>query len=173
MDKHSIDHISFKRIRPRVRFVSSLTSDQFLQTIKEHLSKPEVECQGEAISGFVTIYPLKEEQHYWSPQLTLTIEEMESGSLVRGLYGPKPSVWTMFMFFYSFIAFLTMIAVLISLSYWSLGQESLIFWSVPALILLFLSLYLVAYLGQKFGHKQMVYVHKFLEDCVGERIETI
>lgn len=173
MNDNSIDHIKFSRIRPRIRFESRLTSSQLVGVIKDHLQKPEVNCDGVAIPGFVTIYPLEKDQHYWSPQLTLTIEDIETGSLVRGLYGPKPSVWTMFMFFYSFIGFITMIALMISLSYWSLGQESLIFWSVPALILLFLSLYLVAYLGQKFGHKQMIYVHKFLEDCIGERIETI
>lgn len=173
MNNHSIDHISFKRIRPRVRFESELSPDAFIDTIKKNLSNKEVECEGVVLSGFATIYPLQKEQHYWSPQLTLTIEETETGSLIRGLYGPKPSVWTMFMFFYSFIGFITLIAILISLSYWSLEIESWIFWTIPALILVFLSLFLVAYLGQKFGHKQMVYVHKFLEDCLGERIETI
>ncbi len=172
MDIHSIDHISFKRIRPRILIESELSSSQIIEIIDNHLSKPDVDCEGYAIPGFATIYPLQKDQHYWSPQLTLTIEETESGSLIRGLYGPKPSVWTMFMFFYSFIGFITMIAIMISLSYWSLGQDSMIFWSIPALILLFLSLYLVAYLGQKFGHKQIVHVHKFLEDCIGERIET-
>jgi hypothetical protein len=79
----------------------------------------------------------------------------------------------MFMFFYSLIGFITLIAAMVSLSYWSLGQDSLMYWSVPALILVFLSLYLVAYLGQKFGHKQIVYIHHFLEECVGEKVELV
>tara|TARA_R110000868_G_scaffold304437_9_gene565116 strand:+ start:26567 stop:27088 length:522 start_codon:yes stop_codon:yes gene_type:complete len=173
MSENSIDHIKFRRIRPRVRFESELNSEQFLEVIKERLSITSDKFEGQILPGYATFYPLQKDQHFWSPQLTLSIEETESGSLIRGLYGPKPSVWTMFMFFYSFIGFITMIAIMISLSYWSLGHESLIFWSVPALILLFLSLYLVAYIGQKFGHKQMVYLHKFLEECFGERIETI
>lgn len=173
MSTHSIEHITFKRIRPKIRVESDLAPEKIIEAIKEHLSKPDVACEGKILPGFATIYPLKEEQHYWSPQLTLTIEKTESGSLIRGLYGPKPSVWTMFMFFYSFIGFITMIAIMISLSYWSLGVESLIVWSVPVLVLVFLSLYLVAYLGQKFGHKQMAHIHKFLEDCLEERIETL
>lgn len=173
MSTHSIEHITFKRIRPRIRIESDLTSEKITDIIKEHLSKPGVACEGKVLPGFATVYPLKEEQHYWSPQLTLTIEERESGCLIRGLYGPRPSVWTMFIFFYSFIGFLAMIATLISLSYWSLDKETMFFWAVPILVLLFLSLYLVAYLGQKFGHKQMVYVHHFLEECLGQRIETI
>lgn len=171
MNSHSIDHITFTRIRPRIRFETEFAPEQLYRILKEHLTKPEVECEGQVLPGFATIYPLKKDQHYWSPQLTIHFEKSEQGSLIRGLYGPQPTVWTMFMFFYSLIGFITLIAAMVSLSYWSLGQDSLIYWSVPALILVFLSLYLVAYLGQKFGHKQIVYIHHFLEECVGEKVE--
>ncbi len=167
-----MDKITFTRIRPRIQFESEYSPEQLYRKIKENLEKADVECEGHVLPGFATFYPLEENQHYWSPQLTIHFEKTENGSLIRGLYGPKPSVWTMFMFFYSFIGFVTMIAAMVSLSYWSLEQESLIFWSVPVLILIFLSLYLVAYLGQKFGHQQIVYIHQFLEECVGHKIDT-
>ena len=172
MDTHSIDHINFKRIRPRIRLESDLSLEQLKLILKEQLSKPDKDCEGKVMTGFATIYPVQKDQHYWSPQLTLTMEETENGSLIKGLYGPKPSVWTMFVFFYSLIGFLTIIATLISLSYWSLGIDSMMIWSVPLLLGLFLSFYLVAYAGQKFGHKQMVYVHRFVEECLGQKIET-
>ncbi|MBO6524786.1 MAG: hypothetical protein JJ971_13225 [Balneolaceae bacterium] len=173
MNSDSIDHIKLNRIRPRIRFETEYSPEQLHRRIKEYLSKPEIQCEGQILPGFATFYPKESDQHYWSPQLTINFEKSETGSLVRGLYGPKPSVWTMFIFFYSFIGFITMIAAMVSLSYWSLGEASIIFWSVPVLILIFLSLFLVAYLGQKFGHKQIVNIHRFLEDCVGKRIETI
>ncbi len=166
-----VEHITFTRIRPRIRFETELTPEKLHRIIKERLAATEVKCEGQVLPGFATIYPKQEDQHYWSPQLTIHFEKTEMGSLVRGLYGPKPSVWTMFMFFYSFIGFVTMIAAMVSLSYWSLGQESIIFWSVPILILIFLSLFLVAYLGQKFGHQQIISIHRFLEECVGEKVE--
>ncbi|MFV1884507.1 MAG: hypothetical protein ACMZ7B_08470 [Balneola sp.] len=173
MSSHSIDHISITKIRPRIRFESPYSPEQLHRKLKEQLAKPEVECEGQVLPGFATFYPLKKDQHYWSPQLTIHFEQSETGSLIRGLYGPQPTVWTMFMFFYSLIGFITLIAAMVSLSYWSLGQESIIFWSVPALILVFLSLYLVAYLGQKFGHQQIVYIHRFLEESVGEKVELV
>lgn len=172
METHSIDHIKFKRIRPRMRIESDLSLEQLKLLLREHLSKPNGDCEGKVTIGFATIYPSQKDQHYWSPQLTLTMEETDSGSLIKGLYGPKPSVWTMFVFFYSLIGFLTIIAILISLSYWSLGIDSRLFWSVPLLLSIFFSLYLVAYVGQKIGHKQMVYVHRFIEKCLDQKIET-
>jgi hypothetical protein len=39
------------------------------------------------------------EQNYWSPELHITVEAVEGGSLVNGVVGPKPKIWTMFMFF--------------------------------------------------------------------------
>ena len=173
VSSHSIDHISISRIRPRIRFETELTPEKIHRILKEQLANPEVKCEGQVLPGFATFYPKEEEQHYWSPQLTIHFEKTENGSLIRGLYGPKPSVWTMFMFFYSLIGFITLIAVMVSLSYWSLGQESLIYWSVPILIFVFLSFYLVAYLGQKFGHQQIVNIHLFLEQCVGEKVKLL
>lgn len=173
MSSHSIDHIIITRIRPRIRFEAAHSPEQLYRRIKEQLTQPDIECEGQVLPGFATFYPKEKDQHYWSPQLTINFEKSETGSLVRGLYGPKPSVWTMFMFFYSLIGFITLIAAMVSLSYWSLGEYSIIFWSVPVLILIFLSLFLVAYLGQKFGHKQIVSIHRFLEECVGEKVELV
>jgi hypothetical protein len=142
------------------------------QIISTNLKDQKANIEGTVLPSFATIYPTKEHQHYWSPQLTLNIEEAEAGSLVRGLYGPRPSVWTMFIFFYSFIGFATMILSLIGLSLLSLDKDATILWLVPVLILLFMTLYLVAYLGQKFGQRQMIYLHHFLEECLQDRIET-
>ncbi len=173
MSINSIDHINFKRIRPRIRFETELTPEKLHRIIKEKLAEPDIKCDGQVLPGFATFSPLKADQHYWSPQLTIHFEKTDHGSLIRGLYGPQPTVWTMFMFFYSLIGFITMIAAMVSLSYWSLGKESLIYWSVPVLTLVFMSLYLVAYLGQKFGHQQIVDIHRFLEECIGEKVELV
>ena len=166
------DHIHFTRVRPRIRLQTAMSSDQITQTIKERLKSGVCSCNGQVTKNFATIYPPDEDQHYWSPQLTITLEENEGETLVRGLYGPKPAVWTMFVFFYSFIGFITMIVLMWGLSLWSLGQPAQILWFVPILLLVFLSLFLAAYFGQRFGQKQMTNIHRFLEDCLGQEIEA-
>ena len=65
-----------------------------------------------------------------------------------------------------------MIVIMVGLSLRSLGEPAGILWLVPILILVFLSLYLVAYFGQKLGHKQMTSLHRFIERCVGNEIEA-
>ena len=167
------DHIHFKRIRPRIRFESELSSEEITSRIRNKLREGVFPCKGQVTAHFATIYPPPEEQHYWSPQLTITLEEQENKTLIRGLYGPRPAVWTMFVFFYSIIGFATLITAMIGLSYWTINQPAGILWIVPGLLLLFLSLYLVAYFGQKFGHKQLTRIHRFFEDCMGHEIETI
>lgn len=83
------DLIHFRRVRPRVRFYSTLSSDEIITEIRRQLRSGVCNCNGQVTKNFATIYPPEEDQHYWSPQLTITIEEDEQGTLVRGLYGPR------------------------------------------------------------------------------------
>ena len=41
----------------------------------------------------------KDKQHFWSPQLHLEINKVDdNSSTLHGLFGPNPTVWTLFMF---------------------------------------------------------------------------
>ncbi len=173
MSTKPLRHIEFHRIRPRIYYQTTSSSRDLSTLFSTKLSEKKNVLDGQIVEGFATIYPNKSDQHYWSPQLTLTIEENEDGSLIRGLYGPKPTVWTMFIFFYAFIGFATLMVTLVGFSLLSLGKGVGILWFVPFLLLLFASLFITAYLGQKFGHKQMVHLHHFLEECLGVELETI
>ena len=166
------DHISFKRIRPRIYTETNLTVEEVDQRIRRQLKDENCLCGGESTKGYATICPPEDDQHFWSPQLTITLDANEEDKTkVRGLYGPKPSVWTMFVFFYAAIGFAIMIISMIGLSYWTLGKPATILWLVPILLIVFLSLYLVAYFGQRLGHKQMTNLHRFLEHCLDKEID--
>lgn len=167
------DHIEFKRIRPRIYVETPLTADEINQRIRQELRSQNRLCDGQSTKGFATICPPEEEQHFWSPQLTITLEETDEGSEIRGLYGPKPSVWTMFVFFYATIGFSIMILSMIGLSYWSLGKSAGFIWLLPILVIVFFTLYGVAYFGQKLGQKQMTNLHRFLERCLEKDIDAV
>lgn len=170
MDHDANSHITFKRIRPRFKVQSKKHSEEIVLAIRNRLNSDPPVYSGKTTAHFATIYPLPKDQHYWSPQLTITIEEEQDGALVRGLYGPKPSVWTMFVFFYSFIGFAILIVLMIGLSLLTLDQSATILWLIPVLVSIFLSLYLIAYTGQKLGHKQMSGLHRFIEKCLEQEI---
>ncbi|MFK8006291.1 MAG: hypothetical protein AB8H03_07975 [Saprospiraceae bacterium] len=168
MEQQIEEHLPKYRVRPRFQVATSFTLEQLVEKIKISLAKENTPCKGWIhISGHGKLLIPRKHQHYWSPQLSLTIEAVEEGSLLRGLYGPRESVWTLFMFFYFLIAFATVIISIIGLSNLYLGKPGLVLWLVPILILIFLTLFLVAFFGQKLGHDEMVTLHHFLEDATG------
>lgn len=164
MEEH---HIPVTQIRPRFKIMTELSPEEIAEKLTEGLGKEACPCIGKVSKSYGTLKVPKAEQHYWSPQLNLTIEKTEEGTLVRGLYGPRPTVWSMFVFFYAVIAFAIMIVGIIGLSLMTLAKPSGILWLVPVLIILFLSLYLVAYFGKKKGYSQSETIHRFFEDSTG------
>ncbi|MDN5204691.1 hypothetical protein QQ008_25090 [Fulvivirgaceae bacterium BMA10] len=161
------DHLPSYSIRPRFKIETAYSVEDLGEKIKMGLNQENAPCKGQVYPGYSTLYLPREEQHYWSPQLTLTFEETENGSLLRGLYAPRPAVWTMFVFFYSAIGFAILLVAVIGLSYLSLGKSATLLWLIPVFVVLFLTLYLVAYFGQKMGRDQMITLHRFVEKSTG------
>lgn len=165
------DHLPHYQIRPRFGIESTLTTDEIKDHLEQSVSKDSSAIGGKVIYGHATLTLPEKDQHYWSPVLTLSIEPKGDKSLIRGMYSPRPAVWTMFVLFYSIIGFATLIVSIVGYSKWSLGQSVGILWGVPVLVTVFLSLYLVSYLGQKRSRKQMVALHNFVEETLGLRFE--
>lgn len=145
-----------------------MSAAEVIQRIKDGLKACKSGCQGTTAVRYAIITVQERERHFWSPHLTITIEDQEGGSLVRGLYSPAPMAWTMFVFFYTVVGFSTLGALLYGLSCWSLDKPTMAFWWVLGLMLLLFSIYLVSYSGQKVGRKQLGQLHKFIEECLGQ-----
>lgn len=165
-------HLPPYRIRPRFRAESSHSPEEIIARLKKGLKEPGATCHGYTSVGFATLTIPDPQRHYWSPQLTVSIERLEDreGSLIRGLYGPAPAVWTMFVFFYSLVGFATAAVLITGLSYLSLGMSGAILWWALLLGIVLLSIYLVSYFGQRLGHDQMEILHSFLEEKLGHPV---
>ena len=149
-----------------------MSIEQLIGKIEHNLNQPNATCLGHIhVMGGTLSLPL-EQQHYWSPQLSLSFEDEQGGTIVRGLFGPRPAVWGMFVFFYSVIGIATLIVATIGFSKLSLGKPSSLLWLVPVLVMVFLSLYLVSFYGQKMGRKQMAILHQFMEKATGLKIDN-
>ena len=97
---------------------------------------------------------LHREKH--SPHLHLEIEKMEDGNtFIRGLYGPDPVLWTLFMFLHFIVAGLFVIFSMIAFSKWSLDQpfgfDLLVMF---AMVNSWFLLYFIARLNRKRGLNQ-------------------
>ncbi|MDT8416642.1 MAG: GTP-binding protein, partial [Lutibacter sp.] len=121
------------------------------------------------IDGHIVIDIPAEENHFWSPQLNIEIAQVEENkSVVKGLFGPKPQVWTMFMFIHfamavAFIGFL--IAAYVQ---WTLKSNYGFSLSIVILLpILWVVMYFLGSLGKKRGHKQMDELYGFLMKTLG------
>lgn len=162
-------HSQFQ-VRPRFKVALSKSPDLVKNCLQSELSQAEKNVYGTVIDGHATIHLPKSDQHYWSPQLTLSFEPIAQGTLLRGMYSPRPEVWTMFVLFYAIIGFAALIISVVGYSRWSIGQSAAIVWVVPVLLGVFLTLYLVSFFGQKMGRKQIVDLHTFVERALDVKI---
>jgi hypothetical protein len=165
MNQYIKEHLPTCKVRPRFQVATSFSLEQLVEKIQTGLGKEGALCKGWVhISGYGKLLIHQEDQHYWSPQLSLTLEKSGKGSILHGVYDPREAVWTMFMFIYFVIAFATVIISIIGISNLFLGKPGLVLWLVPFLILTFLTLFLFAFIGQRLGHDQMITLHQFLEE---------
>lgn len=151
-------------IRPRFDLRVDLSPDEVLRRIREELSKPGAECTGKILTPHAVLQMHDEKKHYWSPQLTVEVEDSDEGnsSLLRCIIGPMPSVWTMFASFYALSVFAGLVGLVWGGSQWSLGMSPQGLWLVPLSVIMILVAYLIALTGQKLGYDQMVLLKKFL-----------
>lgn len=119
---------------------------------------------------YISIHP--SHRHFWSPQLHLTFEQEAENVVVRGLYGPNPSLWAVFFFGYIVLGLLALFIGVWGFSLWSLGKDATVLWGIPVLGALALVLYLASQAGQKFGAQQMFDIHHFYEQTVKDKVEV-
>ncbi|MGB0368314.1 MAG: hypothetical protein ACPGD8_02845, partial [Flavobacteriales bacterium] len=158
--------------RPRFKDEYTIQPEEVEKVIRAHLKDPNCPCTAKFIPGFIVLKILPKDQHFWSPQLSLSFEEnVESGkTTIRGLYGPNPTVWAIFTFGYGAVSISALFLGLYGFSQYWLNQDASILWFIPFFGLAALILYLVAQFGQKLGVEQTFALHHFFEESVGHRI---
>ena len=156
-------------VRPRFSLVSDKSVDEICTLFRVELDNPNAKYNGHVRNGYVSIYPNKEEKHYWSPHLSISLEASEiipEKTNISGLYGPSPEVWTMFVFFYAIIGLALVIITIIGFANRSVGESGAVLWMIPILLLAFISMFAVSYFGQKKGHKQVKELYQFMESIL-------
>jgi len=113
----------------------------------------------------------KADQHFWSPQLHLEIMKIdEHSSRIFGLFGPNPTVWTMFMFFHFIVAGLFIGFGIWAYTNWALKTDFAIQLFVAILmIVLWIVLYFGGRLGKATGRDQMVLLHNFMNSLLYDK----
>ncbi|HHG83531.1 MAG TPA: hypothetical protein ENJ82_02180, partial [Bacteroidetes bacterium] len=116
------------RIRPRFERIVSGSPEEVRKLFENALEKAEVPCTGRFIYDSITLYILEDEQHYWSPQLNMYLEEDPEGTQINGTYGPRPSVWAAFFYGYAIICLAALSIGMWGIALWMLEKDASILW---------------------------------------------
>ena len=156
------------RIRPRFRQIVEGTTIEIQDKIKKELAKENCPCKGLVVLETITLKIPENEQHFWTPQLNISLEKHNNNqTVVRGFYGPKPSVWSIFTFGYAIVGILSLFVLVYGTSQWMLNKDPGSLWGLLILGAVGFGLYLTAQSGQKLGAQQMFTLHHFYEKTLG------
>ncbi|MCK0177698.1 GTP-binding protein [Flavobacteriaceae bacterium S0862] len=154
-------------LRPRFKIELKKNNQEVLKVFEE-AKKTQKDFIVSRVDDHVFIKIPKADEHFWSPQLHLEIMEIDkNSSRLFGLFGPNPTVWTMFMFFHFIVAGLFIGFGIWAYTNWTLKTDFAIQLFVAILmIVLWVALYFGGRLGKATGRDQMVLLHNFMNSLL-------
>jgi hypothetical protein len=154
-------------LRPRFKIELKRNNEDALR-IFEDIKKTQSDFIINRIDDHVFIKFPKEKQHFWSPQLHLEINKVNSKtSILHGLFGPNPTVWTMFMFIHFIVAGLFIAFGIWAYTNWSLETDyTMQLFVVILMIVFWIVLYFVGRIGKATGNEQMHILYDFMNKAL-------
>lgn len=155
-------------LRPRFKFHVDHNHESLLKLFESQKNE-QSDYIVTRVDDHVFIKIPKIKQHFWSPQLHLEInkEYEKEGSIIYGLFGPNPTVWTMFMFLHFLVAGLFIGFAIWAYVNWTLDANYAIQLFVTLLmVVIWFALYFGGRIGKKTGMNQMHELHHFMRDTL-------
>jgi hypothetical protein len=112
-------------MRLRLRFYKDTTEniDSVRQKFEEYKVNYSEDCHLKIKHNHIWMNIPKGKREYWSPHLHLELESKNNNEThIRGLFGPEPTLWTLFMFFHFMVAGIFVIFSAIAYSNYVLKQ---------------------------------------------------
>jgi hypothetical protein len=162
------------RLRPRFRRPVRCSPRAVLGAIGRAVGGPGAPVAGTVFESSAVLKVLPDRQHFWSPQLQLSVEADGDGAEVHGLFGPHPTVWSLFIAAYVAIGFLGSMGVTFGFAQWTMGRVPWALWSAPLAAALALAVWIVGRAGRRLGMEQVRELFAFVEatlDACGETRE--
>ncbi len=146
-----------------------MNANSLLEKLKKYIDT-EQRYKMKVVDQHIVIDIPEKESHYWSPQLQIEVEALtENSSKLKGLFGPKPQVWTLFMFIHFAVATAFVVFAIMAYSNWSLNKSY--FFPLVMLIalpILWILLYFIGSVGKSTGEKQMNELKSFMKKVLRE-----
>lgn len=113
----------------------------------------------------------KHKQHFWSPQLHLEINEIDNkSSMLHGLFGPNPTVWTLFMFLHFMVAGVFIAFSIWAYTNWTLEKNFGIQITLMLLmVIIWIGLYFGGRIGKSSSKKEMQDLNNFMNRVLNKK----
>ncbi len=155
-------------IRTRIRFKLSthLNPEEYAENLKQYLNENSNDFTGNINKEVATIFVKNDNANFWKPNLAIRTEIDDNTTIIRGVFGPSPSVWTFFMFLYFLFSIMWM--VFFTMYYVEKQIKSHDYpWALTASFIalaLILMTYISAQIGQRLSQKEIKELRKFAEE---------
>lgn len=156
-------------LRPRFSIMLNQEAKIVLEHFKSNTKKNN-SIRVSVIEPHIFLKITKEKQHFWSPQLHLEVlDEEGTSSTIKGLFGPNPVVWTMFMFLHFIVA-----GVFIGCGIWAYVNhtldESIIIPIIMmvSMVIIWILFYFGGQVGKEKGKEQMNILYQFMQEVISE-----
>lgn len=159
------------RSRPRFKVYTKASKIELIKNIKKHLALNNKEIGGYANQEFAMVRLRKDKNKYWAPQLQIRWEMDEDNNeltVVRGVIGPRPNIWTMFMFFYLLSGALLITLGTYAISEYYVTGSSNWIWSIVLSILLAIGTFTAAKIGQHISKDHLAEIYKFINSVFND-----
>jgi len=158
--------MSVVRLRPRIRYVSRRPPQEILEQINANLDQRISGLEGQVVQEHAFVRFPEVGQQYWTPELHIWVRVQDVDTVVYGVIGPKPKIWTMFMFLYTGVFTLTFFGSSYGIIQMILGMDAPFLWSIPIGIFCLVILFSASQYGQYKSRKETEILTQFLEEAV-------
>lgn len=151
-------------LRPRFKIELEVPMEQVLSKF-EQVAKSQKDFIVTRVDAHVFLKIPKKKQHYWSPQLDLELFSFTEGRCtLQGLFGPKPAVWTLFMFLHFFVGILFLGFAVWGYSNYSLDTPYAVQLVLTGLMVIaWFVLYAAGRMGKAAGKQEMYLLYHFMQ----------
>jgi ABC-type multidrug transport system fused ATPase/permease subunit len=152
-------------LKPRFKIACDESVEIIMEKFKKAFDSSNCDYCNKIVDHHIVIDVPKKEDHFWSPQLHLEVEEDENNTtVIKGLFGPKPQIWTFFMFIHFAVAVTFIVFFVVAYVNWSLKQDfSLALAMCISMPIFWVVLYVLGQLGKKKGYQQMIELDNFVK----------
>lgn len=154
----------------RPRFSMPIEEDQevLLSKFKSKLNDEQCDYGGKIVGQHIFLDIPQDESRYYSPQLHVELlEEKKGETLLKGLFGPRPQVWTLFMFFHFVVGGLFLTFSVVWYVQWSLDANTFLAKLITIISpILWIGLYVFGRLSRNRGKHQAEQLYDFLMEIL-------